>query len=52
MADTVGMSSTSRPGLPTVSPNSSLVFGRIAARQASMSPGLTKVVAMPKRLSV
>jgi hypothetical protein len=43
------MSSTSSPGLPTVSPNSSRVLGRIAARQPSMSPGLTKVVWMPKR---
>ncbi|MDB5751342.1 MAG: hypothetical protein JWP65_1763 [Ramlibacter sp.] len=48
-AATLGMSSTSSPGLPTVSPNSSLVWGRIAARQPSMSPGCTKVVAMPKR---
>ena len=48
----VGMSSTSSPGLPRVSPNSSRVFGRIAARQASMSPGRTKVVSMPKRRSV
>ena len=52
MALTVGMSSTSSPGLPSVSPNSSLVSGRTAARQPSMSPGLTKVVAMPKRASV
>jgi hypothetical protein len=52
MADTVGMSSTSSPGLPSVSPNSSRVLGRMAARQPSMSPGLTKVVVMPKRDSV
>jgi len=52
MALTAGMSSTSRPGLPSVSPNSSRVCGRIAARQASRSPGLTKVVSMPKRASV
>ncbi len=51
-AATVGMSSTSRPGLPSVSPNSSRVSGRIAARQPSMSPGFTKVVEMPKRDSV
>ncbi len=52
MALTVGMSSTSRPGLPTVSPKNNLVLGRMAARQAAMSPGLTKVVSMPKRRSV
>ncbi|EWS57698.1 hypothetical protein Y695_04780 [Hydrogenophaga sp. T4] len=49
---TVGMSSTSRPGLPTVSPNSNRVLGRTAAFQPSMSPGFTKVVSMPKRRSV
>ncbi|MNE47551.1 hypothetical protein D3C80_1419620 [compost metagenome] len=49
---TVGMSSTSRPGLPTVSPKNSLVLGRTAAFQPSMSPGLTKVVSIPKRASV
>jgi hypothetical protein len=47
---TVGMSSTSSPGLPTVSPKNNLVLGRTAARQPSMSPGLTNVVSMPKRL--
>ncbi len=52
MADTRGMSSTSSPGLPSDSPSSSRVFGRIAARQPSMSRGLTKVVSMPKRGSV
>ena len=35
-----------------VSPNRSLVSGRIAARQAACSPGATKVVVMPKRGSV
>jgi hypothetical protein len=49
---TVGMSSTSSPGLPTVSPKNSRVFGRTAAFQPSMSPGLTNVVSMPKRRSV
>jgi hypothetical protein len=34
-----GMSSTSRPGLPMASPNSRRVSGRMAARQASLSPG-------------
>ena len=52
MADTVGVSSTSSPGLPTVSPKKSLVLGRTAARQALMSPGLTNVVSMPKRRMV
>ena len=52
MAPTVGMSSTSSPGLPSVSPNSSRVFGRIAARQPSMSDGFTKVVSMPNRRNV
>ena len=47
--DTRGMSSTSRPGLPSVSPKKSRVFGRTAARHASMSRGSTKVVSMPKR---
>ena len=46
MSLTAGMSSTSRPGLPTVSPNSRRVSGRIAARQPSRSPGLTKLVVM------
>jgi hypothetical protein len=51
-AATAGMSSTSSPGLPSVSPNSSRVSGRIAARHPSMSPGRTKLVWMPKRASV
>ena len=50
--DLVGMSSTSRPGLPTVSPKKSLVLGRTAARQAAMSLGWTNVVSMPKRRMV
>ena len=47
-----GMSSTSRPGLPIVSPITSRVLGRSAARKPSRSRGLTKVVVMPKRGSV
>lgn len=35
-----------------VSPITSFVFGLIAARNASRSRGLTKVVVMPKRGSV
>ena len=49
---TRGMSSTSRPGLPMVSPITSRVRGVIALRKPSWSRGLTKVVVMPKRGSV
>ena len=46
------MSSTSRPGLPIVSPNIRRVRGLTASRQAARSPGSTKVASMPKRASV
>ena len=49
---TAAMSSTSRRGLPIVSPNSSRVRGVTASRQAPRSAGSTKVVSMPKRASV
>ncbi|MNC95100.1 hypothetical protein D3C83_121260 [compost metagenome] len=52
MALTAGMSSTSRPGLPSVSPKSSRVFGRMALAKFSGVPGATKVVSMPKRFMV
>ena len=52
IAATRGISSTSRPGLPMVSPITRRVLGRIAARNPSRSRGLTKVVVMPKRGSV
>ena len=52
-AATRGMSSTSRPGLPSVSPNSSRVLRPDRARaSASRSRGSTNVVSMPKRGSV
>ena len=51
-AATRGTSSTSSPGLPSVSPNRSRVSGRIAARHASRSRGSTNVVVIPKRGSV
>ncbi len=49
---TAGMSSTSQRGLPTVSPKSRRVSGRMAAAKAAGSRGSTKVVSMPKRGSV
>src|SRR2546422_609794 len=41
---TSGISSTSSPGLPMVSPITSRVFGLIAARNSSSARGLTGVV--------
>ncbi len=49
---TAGMSSTSRPGLPSVSPKRSRVLGLTAFFHSSKLRGLTKVVSMPKRLRV
>src|SRR3989442_187743 len=40
MPDTAAISSTSRPGLPTVSPQNSLVLGRTAARQVKQAGGM------------
>jgi len=47
-----GMSMTSRPGLPMVSPSTRRVCGRSAARNPSRSRGFTNVVVMPNRGSV
>jgi hypothetical protein len=52
MSATMAMSITSRPGLPSVSPKSSRVFGRSASRQAAPSRGSTNVVSMPNRRRV
>ena len=49
MSAMTGMSRISPPGLPTVSPSTSRVSGRIALAKPSWSRGLTKVVVMPKR---
>src|SRR2546421_467852 len=49
ISETLGMSSTSRPGLPMVSAMRSRVLARMAALKPSRSRGLTKVVVMPKR---
>jgi hypothetical protein len=38
--------------LPSVSPNTSRVSGRIALAKFSGVPGATNVVSMPKRFSV
>jgi hypothetical protein len=43
------MSNTSVSGFEGVSMNTSLVFGRIAARKPSSAPWSTKLVSMPKR---
>ena len=49
IAAMAGMSSTSSPGLPMVSPITSRVLGLIAARNSSSARGFTKLVVMPKR---
>ncbi len=49
IAAIAGMSSTSPPGLPMVSPSTNRVFGWMALAKPAWSRGLTKVVAMPKR---
>ena len=49
---TAAMSSTSRPGLPIVSPYIRRVRGLTASRQARQSAGSTNVVSIPKRASV
>ena len=49
IAAMAGMSSTSPPGLPIVSPSTSRVSGLMALAKPSWSRGLTKVVSMPKR---
>ena len=46
------MSSTSRPGLPSVSANSSRVLSVMARAKLSGSRGSASVVVMPKRGSV
>ena len=49
IAAMAGMSRTSPPGLPMVSPSTSRVSGLMALANPSWSRGLTKVVSMPKR---
>ncbi len=52
MSATPRMSRTFPRGLPMLSANSALVFGRIAARQASRSSASTKDTSMPNFGSV
>ncbi len=52
MSAMAGMSKTSPPGLPMVSPSTSRVSGLMALANPSWSRGLTKVVSMPKRGNV